>query len=100
MRVATYLAVASTVLLLACSEREAPEPAAAPSPAKAPAAQKAPPLPPAPANPLPTIAVPPRGDDPRHPETPCDRNEPGWKWQGNLVEDGKCVVGPCECVQG
>lgn len=101
MRVATYLAVASTVLLLACSEREVPEPPAAPSPGKAPAAQQAaPPVPPAPASPLPTIAEPPRPDDPRRAETPCDRNEPGWKWVGTLVEEGRCVVGPCECVQG
>jgi len=30
--------------------------------------------------------------------TPCDRHEPGWKWQGR-VEDGNCFVGPCKCVR-
>jgi hypothetical protein len=103
MRAATFLAVASTALLLACSEPEAPAPAAVTSPAGMPPAaapQKAPPVPAAPANPLPTVAEPPRGADVRRPDTPCDRNEPGWKWTGNVVEDGRCVVGPCDCVRG
>jgi hypothetical protein len=49
---------------------------------------------------LPTMSVKPQGGDqmpPRHAETPCDRKEAGWKWVGNIVEDGHCVVGPCKC---
>jgi len=102
MRVSSVLAVAATALLLGCSEPEAPEPAAGGSPAAGmppAAAQKAPPIPPPPANPLPTVAEPERAPDVRRPETPCDRNEPGWKWTGNVVEDGRCVVGPCDCVR-
>jgi len=102
MRVVTLLVVASVALLAACSEPDAPEPAAATSPAGMPPAaapQKAPPIPPGPEDPLPTVAEPERGPDPRRPETPCDRHEPGWKWTGNVVEDGRCVVGPCDCVR-
>ena len=44
--------------------------------------------------PLPPADAPP---NPRRAETPCDRKEAGWKWVGNIVENGQCIVGPCEC---
>ena len=109
MRVGTVVAsVAMGLSLLACSKAEPPaaKPEAAPPPA-APAAV-APQNPSAnpqgkPAGPRPTtvLQVPDTAPtDYRGEETPCDRNEPGWKWTGNLVENGQCVVGPCDCVKG
>jgi hypothetical protein len=99
-------AFALTIGSLGCSKGEAPQPPA-PAPSVAAAKPAQPPRPPkpaqAPANPLPTIVVNPPADvppDPRRTVTPCDRKEPGWKWQGSLVEDGHCVVGPCICVKG
>lgn len=55
-----------------------------------------------PAPPLPTISVPMPANtvaDLRRQETPCDRHEPGWKWVGTVVEDGRCAVGPCTCTK-
>lgn len=54
--------------------------------------------------PTPELRVKSRGgedlsDQPPKNETPCSRGEPGWKFHGNLVVDGKCVVGPCDCTQ-
>jgi hypothetical protein len=95
--------------LLACSKPEAPAPAPAPAaPPTAAAAAK-----PAAAKPAADPQSSPRptlqsivvhtpagaGDDPRRKETPCDRQEAGWKWVGNVVEDGRCAVGPCDCVK-
>ena len=109
MRFGTVASVALVITLLGCSKPDAPEPKPAPAPLSAkPAA--APPPPPnaaarpqaAPAAPLPTIVVQKPADvpeDPRRKETPCDRNEPGWKWVGTVVENGQCAVGPCDCVQ-
>lgn len=96
--------LALTIGSLGCSPSEPPQPAPTAAAAKS-AAPAPPPAPPVkavqPQNPMPTISVPPPAHppDPRRTETPCDRQEPGWKWQGNLVEDGRCVVGPCTCVK-
>lgn len=105
MTIRTTAALALALTWLGCSgsepepAKQQPAPAAAPS-AAAPAA--APTMSPRrPVATIPTIHVPPEaysGDGkPRYPETPCDRKEAGWKWVGNLVEDGNCVVGPCKC---
>jgi len=118
MRFATVasilLSVGLSVGMLACSKPETPEPAQAPAAAPAqvapPAAAEKPkaaakaaanPL----GTPLPTLksiplhTPPGLNEDSRRQPTPCDRNEPGWKWVGNVVEDGKCAVGPCDCVK-
>lgn len=60
----------------------------------APAAAAASPVP-LPVKPFPTGVIPTSVRE----ETPCDRNEPGWVLKGTLVEDGKCVVGPCDCIE-
>jgi len=112
MRARTCVAVLISVFALGCSGPDAPEPQApapAPPAAQAPAAKAPPPAPPVakappsiapPANPMPTVVVPQNtAEDPRRPQTACDRHEPGWKWHGTVVEDGKCVVGPCDCVK-
>mgnify|MGYP000623575141 CR=1 FL=1 len=110
MRIGTVVSVGAILALLACSKPEAPAPvptgaprASAPitKPSPIAAATQAPAMR-QPKSPMPTIvmqrpaAVP---EDQRHKETPCDRNEAGWKWVGNVVEDGRCAVGPCDCVK-
>lgn len=105
--VAASIAVALT--LLACSKPEPPAAASAPAPPTAaqPAAVVPPPNPAAnpqakPAGPqATTVQQMPAGapTDYRAEKTPCHRNEPGWKWVGNLVENGQCAVGPCDCVK-
>ena len=107
MRFGFVASVALTIAVLGCSTPEAPPPAAPaptatakPRPSPAPPKEGAAQRPPEPT--LPTI-VPPKPEgapDPRRAETPCDRHEPGWKWIGNVVDEGRCVVGPCTCVQG
>jgi hypothetical protein len=104
MTIRTVVALALTVAWLGCSGPE-------PEPAKQPVAQataKSAPAPNAgpttsprrPIAPMPTVSVKQQQGEqfpPRHAETPCDRKEAGWKWVGNIVEDGHCVVGPCKC---
>ena len=109
MRIRTAVALALALTWLGCSkpESEAPKDAAPPAPAatRAPAAADAPAptaSPKRPAVTLPTVHVEPPADippDPRRAETPCDRHEAGWKWHGTVIEDGRCVVGPCTCVK-
>jgi hypothetical protein len=107
MRIGLVASVALSVVVLGCAAPDAPE---APAPAAATAKPRPRPSPPPkdaqpkepPAPTLPTI-VPPKAEGPpdaRRQETPCDRNETGWKWTGGHVEDGRCTIGPCTCVQG
>jgi hypothetical protein len=108
MRLGLVASVVLTGALLACSKSEGPPaaqpPAVAAKPTRVPlddAAKEARNR--RPAQPLPTIHVEPPADappDPRRAETPCDRKEAGWKWVGTIVEEGRCVVGPCDCVKG
>jgi hypothetical protein len=108
MRSGFVASVALTIAVLGCSTPEAPPAPAAPAPTAMAKPQPSP-APPKegatnrpPGTGLPTIALPqPEGvPDPRRAETPCDRHEPGWKWVGSVVDEGRCVVGPCNCVQG
>ena len=104
MKIRTVVVLALALTWLGCSkpEPEAPQDAAPPAPAapQAPAPGAAPTASPKrPIVTLPTVAEP-HADvptDPRRAETPCDRHEAGWKWVGTVVEDGRCVVGPCAC---
>ena len=107
MRFGFVASVALTIAVLGCSTPEPPAPAvpaptatAKPRPSPLPEDGSATKQPPAPT--LQTIVPPePTGaPDVRRQETPCDRHEPGWKWTGNVVDEGRCVVGPCSCVQG
>lgn len=106
MRFGFLASVALTIAVLGCSapEPEAPAPTAPAATAKPRPRPSATPADPkrSPATPWPTISVSKQegAPDPRRAETPCDRNEAGWKWQGTLVVDGRCTVGPCSCVQG
>lgn len=99
-RTAVALALALACVGCAKSEPEAPKPVA-PAPTASVAVPAAPTQSPRrPAVTLPTVDVKPPPDvKPRHPETPCDRHEAGWKWTGTVVEDGVCTVGPCACVK-
>jgi hypothetical protein len=98
--------VASVVLSLAvlgCSSApevpKAPTPTATvkprprPSPATGPTRSPGPPLPTV------SLSAPQGAADLSRQQTPCDRHEPGWKWVGTVVQDGRCVVGPCTCTK-
>jgi len=108
MRFGFLASVALTIAVLGCStpEPEAPAPTAPAATAKQRPRPSATPEDGQPKRspdvPRPTISVskPEGAPDPRRTETPCNRNEAGWKWVGTVVEDGRCVVGPCTCVQG
>lgn len=113
MRLAVVGSIVLAGTLLACSKPEAPAPAPAPVAAPTAAAAAAAAAKPAAAEPVVDPQSSPRptmqsiplhtlsgaGDDPRRKETPCHRQEAGWKWVGNVVEDGRCAVGPCDCVK-
>jgi len=107
MRICTVVALALALTWLGCAkpEAEAPKEAApqAPAATRASATAAAPTAsPPRPAVTLPPLEVQPPADippDPRRAETPCDRQEAGWKWAGTLVEEGRCVVRPCACLK-
>lgn len=100
MRFPVVASIVLSLSLLACSKSETPEPAhLSPQNGESQSANSSPTSRPMAVAPpaQPEQAAPPV-DDPRYKPTACDRNEPGWKWVGNLVEEGKCVVGPCDCV--
>lgn len=99
MRFIPVACFVSAIALVACSTPEAPETQAPPAPTAAAVG-----VPPA-AKPKPPAAAPAAtehseaAEGAHQKDIHCQRNEPGWKWVGNIVEEGKCVVGPCDCVR-